>query len=251
MKPQISGAEIILGYEGLDREIRRTHIALTPSPSRLSGTLAEFDLNLAEGESATKYIRVTCSRSLRTSSVRESYSEAHAGLGVSIESTRASSCSIRTSNAQFDAWWNRSMWDLQLLTTSVSTGKYPYAGVPWFNLPFGRDGLITGFETLWIDPELSRGVLAYLASTQATSFDPEQDAEPGKILHEVRSGEMAALHEMAFGRLVTSSVDAPPLFVFSRWMLSPPQPRYCIHTVHLDVHCCGAAMDVDLWRSGW
>jgi glycogen debranching enzyme len=213
MKPQISGAEIMLGYEGLDREIRRTQIAFTPSPSRLSGTLAEFDLNLAAGESATKYIRVTCSRSMRASSVRESYSEAHAGLGVSIESTRASSCSIRTSNAQFDAWWNRSMWDLQLLTTSVSTGKYPYAGVPWFNTPFGRDGLITGFETLWIDPELSRGVLAYLASTQATSFDPEQDAEPGKILHEIRSGEMAALHEMPFGRYY-GSVDAPPLFVF-------------------------------------
>ena len=213
LKSQVSGAEIILGYEGLDREIRSTQIAFTPSPSRLGDTLAEFDLRLTTGESTTLYVVVTCSRSLRASSLRESHAEAHAGLGLSIESTRTSSCSIRTSNAQFNAWWNRSMWDLQLLTTSVSTGKYPYAGVPWFNTPFGRDGLITGLETLWIDPGLSRGVLAYLASTQATSVDPEQDAEPGKILHEARSGEMAALHEMPFGRYY-GSVDAPPLFVY-------------------------------------
>ena len=81
------------------------------------------------------------------------------------------------------------------------------------NTPFGRDGLITGLETLWITPELARGVLAYLSATQATVVDPMQDAEPGKILHETRSGEMAALHEMPFGRYY-GTVDGPPLFVF-------------------------------------
>ena len=81
LKSQVSGAEIILGYEGLDREIRSTQIAFTPSPSRLGDTLAEFDLRLTTGESTTLYVVVTCSRSLRASSLRESHAEAHAGLG--------------------------------------------------------------------------------------------------------------------------------------------------------------------------
>ena len=210
--PRIGATEVILGYLGLDKEVRSTSISFLPRPARLTDCSAEYELSLPAGQKTTIHVIVSCQRSGREPSKQQSYFDAHKSLGREIEHNRASACTVESSNAQFNTWWNRSAWDLQLLTTSVPTGKYPYAGVPWFNTPFGRDGLITGFETLWMAPELTRGVLAYLASTQATQVDPDQDAEPGKILHETRSGEMAALREMPFGRYY-GSVDAPPLFV--------------------------------------
>ncbi len=91
-----------------------------------------------------------------------------------------------------------------MLATETPQGLYPYAGVPWFSTEFGRDGLITALQCLWVDPELAAGTLRFLAANQATDFDPDSDAEPGKILHERRVGEMAALGEVPFVAGITA-----------------------------------------------
>jgi glycogen debranching enzyme len=91
-------------------------------------------------------------------------------------------------------------------------GIYPYAGIPWYSTVFGRDGIITAMLLLWYDPSVAKGILGYLAETQAKTLDPSCDAEPGKILHEARNGEMARLGEVPFRRYYGTN-DATPLFV--------------------------------------
>jgi glycogen debranching enzyme len=119
---------------------------------------------------------------------------------------------VWAANRQFNEWMNRSIADLHMMRTNTAYGPYPYAGVPWFSTVFGRDGIISALECLWFDPGMARGVLSYLAATQSNETIPEKDSQPGKILHEARGGEMAALGEVPYSRYY-GSTDATPLFV--------------------------------------
>src|SRR5258707_12400029 len=89
--------------------------------------------------------------------------------------------SIETSNNIFNEVLCQSMADLNMLMTHTPQGRYPYAGIPWYSTTFGRDGIITAMQMLWLDPRVARGVLKRLASYQPTTFDPLAAAAPGKI----------------------------------------------------------------------
>jgi len=208
--PAVSADTVVLGYRGLDGLVRRTRISMQPAPSRMMPAGAVFDCQLAPQAEHVHLITYACEQD--TPRVGIQFASALEQASQALAAHRAGGCEIVTSNHRVNAWLDRSLADLSMMTTDTPHGEYPYAGVPWFSTPFGRDGIITALECLWINPRLARGVLCYLAAMQADSVDPDRDAQPGKILHEARSGEMAALGEIPFGRYYGSQ-DATPLFV--------------------------------------
>ena len=210
--PIVGADSVELGYIGLDDERRWTSLAFSPRPRLLEEHIAKYDIVLARRESISIQITVRCGRAGRSHRGADTIESAREKIVLRQLKREETDIYIKSSNRQFTEWCQRSRYDLNLLLTEMPTGLYPYAGVPWFNTPFGRDGLVTALECLWMQPGIAKGVLAYLAETQATEVIPEEDAEPGKILHEIRNGEMAAIKEMPFGRYY-GSVDATPLFV--------------------------------------
>lgn len=214
LPPEHTRDSVVLGYRGLDGVRRRTRLHFAPEPTQLTSSLARFELELEPRQDRVFSMTIACEAGPlaaappRTPAFDATLAEATAEIGR----YSAWSCHLRTSSGQINTWINRAISDLHMMTTMLPTGPYPYAGVPWFSAPFGRDGIITALCTLWLRPDIARGVLAFLATTQSTATVPEQDAEPGKILHEMRGGEMAALAEIPFGRYY-GSVDATPLFV--------------------------------------
>jgi glycogen debranching enzyme len=198
LEPIASLNRVTLRYRGLDLTVRRTVLQFTPSPNRLTAGCAEFTVALAPKETASFQLVVGCESGPEGRPLL-AFDQARVEAKADLGRHKAQLCRIESVNGQFNALVQRAASDLHMMITTLPSGPYPYAGVPWFNAPFGRDGIITALECLWFHPSLARGVLAYLASTQATEVIPGQDAEPGKILHETRNGEMAALGEMPFG----------------------------------------------------
>jgi glycogen debranching enzyme len=193
---------LAFAYRGLDGVERRTRVHCEPPARSADGQLA-LDLRLAPGERRHFLVQTRC---------ETVGADGEATPPPRTPASGPPAARLETSSLRWNDWLHRSTADLAMMVTETEHGPYPYAGVPWFSTPFGRDGIVTALQRLWLDPSLARGVLAFLAATQATTADPERDAEPGKILHECREGEVAALGEVPFARYY-GSVDATPLFV--------------------------------------
>ena len=208
---------VTLAYTGLDGRRRETRLRFDPVPSQISADKAVFTLTLAPGERKTIIVETHCgaeetARDGLPEPARSAFIRAFWECSRARRTLPGRATSIVTSDAVFNELIGRSVADLDLLTTQTPEGPYPYAGVPWFSTVFGRDALVTAWLMLWVDPAIALGVLRHLAAMQATTTDPAADAEPGKILHEVRNGEMAELGEVPFRRYY-GSVDSTLLFV--------------------------------------
>ena len=208
----VSPSEILFTYRGLDDIVRQTTIRFDPQPHRLSETEAGWDFELEPDARTGITVTITCAIAGEAAPVPPPFLNAYRDLRRLIPSERKLLGGISSSNALFDEVIRRAAYDLDMLITQTPHGPYPYAGVPWYSTVFGRDGILSALFIVPQAPEVARGVLRTLAASQATEVDEAADAQPGKILHETRAGEMAELGEIPFRRYY-GTVDATPLYV--------------------------------------
>lgn len=210
--PAWHGQSLKFEYEGADGRRRSTTLRFSPSPTEHAGGSASFHLNLKRNQRVT--IRITAS-------FRE---EGPGDLERTPQlpgSEPLHSVIVNTDNLLFDRTLQQSFDDLRMLLTLEHGDTYFAAGVPWFVALFGRDSLITSLQTLAFDPSIAAATLALLAKYQGTTEDDYRDEQPGKIIHELRLGEMPNLGEMPQTPYY-GTVDATPLFVvlmaeYVRW----------------------------------
>ncbi len=209
---QVERSKAVLTYDGLDGVERRTRIECSMPRCRISEAGVTVPVELEPHEETSFCVDVFCEG--------EGPPPPHPGYEAGLRAldqarlvSPVAGLDIYTSNEQFNDWFTRSRADLHMMIAATPFGPYPYAGVPWFSTVFGRDGIITAFELLWLEPSVAKGVLSFLSATQSTEHEAIRDAQPGKILHEMRKGEMARLGEVPFGRYY-GSVDATPLYIF-------------------------------------
>ena len=206
----LGAGSVVLSYRGLDAALRETALSFEPAPTAQMESTATYSLQLPPGAKRTIFVTVSSCGLLPE--LTQSFFEGLAFLHRERRGATRAMAAVETSNSVLNEILCRSMSDLQMLMTATPDGPYPYAGIPWYSTCFGRDGIITALQMLWMDPAVAAGVLKRLAHYQADAEDARSDASPGKILHEMRGGEMAALGEIPFG-LYYGSVDATPLFV--------------------------------------
>lgn len=197
-------------YQGLDDVERQATLSFSEPPRAMSVGTAEFLFQIAPRQRSILYVEVG---DVVEKPSRARYRQATAQARWAMRSKRRHGASVSSSGRVFNDWLTRARSDIALLTTTLDTGPYPYAGIPWFSTAFGRDGVVAALQTLWLNPALALGVLSFLARHQATEVSAFSDSEPGKIMHETRKGEMAILRELPFGRYY-GGVDTTPLYAY-------------------------------------
>jgi glycogen debranching enzyme len=222
---EAAGATVRLGYQGLDGIVRTTILTFNPPPLQLDAHGARYVVALKPGTQAELGVDIAALDATRTSAPI-GYAEALSRRRRESGDRMGQSARIRTSDELFNRWIAGSWRDMRMLMTATPEGDMPYAGIPWYVAPFGRDSLTTALQLLPFDASIARGTLRFLAHRQARRDDNRTDQEPGKILHEYREGELANCGEIVFTPYY-GSVDATPLFVillgeYWRWTGDEP-----------------------------
>lgn len=215
--PEMARDALTLRYMGRDHVVRETRVTLEPAADRVVSHAVFWTLPLQHGIPVELQITVE---------LREIGDQLRPPFEVVDEAPQeprafAVMPEVATDNIFFNRLITQGMNDLVMMTTTTPQGLVPYAGLPWYVCPFGRDALITSLEFLPWFPEIARGTLTFLAAYQGTKVDPFTEEEPGRILHEFRRGEMANCREIPFIPYY-GTVDATPLFLmllgdYTRW----------------------------------
>ena len=210
-----SSKKFSITYIGLDKIERTSEFKFFPIPDIIESSKVVYTISIDPSQvfEIKYFIQFKINKVIdQFAGEDKDYDSALNILNYRLLKEKGNIAGIISSNGFFNHWINRSRVDLISLIAYTPFGRYPYAGVPWYNTAFGRDGIITALEVLWVCPDIAKGVLYYLAETQSKVRDDYQDTEPGKIFHETREGEMAELGEIPF-KLYYGTVDATPLFI--------------------------------------
>jgi glycogen debranching enzyme len=222
--PVAHGDQVKLEYDGADGHKRTTRLTFSPPPDELDGQTATYHIKIKADRAETLKISYTLEDAgprgddeAAGKHTNKTGAKQHSSFAQELAQTPQ----IETSNALFARALDRSLADLQMLATANLDDLYLAAGIPWYVALFGRDSCITAFETLAYHPTLARSTLRLLAQYQGSKNNSFQDEEPGKILHELRVGEKANLHEVPMIPYY-GTVDATPWFLmllgeYVRW----------------------------------
>ncbi len=194
-------ATTILGYYGADHVERETAITCTPSADSTQLERVLWQRTLVKGQPVELQIRIA----FHESDTKQRITQPLLPLELP---------TLHTNDSVFNQFLARGVHDFAMLCTPTQHGYFPYAGIPWFSCPFGRDGLIACLEFLPWFPDVVKGALTFLSAHQGTKVEPFTDEEPGKMLHEFRTGELANLREIPYIPYY-GSVDVTPLFLIT------------------------------------
>ncbi len=215
--PRVTNGALLFQYDGADDHRRTTTLRFDPAPTALEGHHVTYRFRIAPGDSRTRVVTIAVADHAPKRSNLEIHPHADsAAMDQANEHADAGSLNgtvhIETSNALFNRVLRRSFLDLAMLAMRQKGDRFFAAGVPWYVALFGRDSLITALEVLAYEPEIARNTLDILAQYQGTKKDEYRDEAPGKILHELRVGEKANLHEVP-STPYYGTIDATPLFL--------------------------------------
>jgi glycogen debranching enzyme len=208
--------ELMLAYKGLDGSVMESRINFVHrQPDYLQGYTAVWNLELDSHETQVFGYRLqlmTDTRPTTAGNTPGSLNQAKASVLMEEEEWRNSATRIRTNNKAINEAIAQAEQDIYLLRQSWGKGKALSAGIPWFSTLFGRDSIIAASQTLILDPAIARSTLEILAEYQGKTWDEWRDEQPGKILHEIRLGEMARCNEVPHTPYY-GTVDATPLWL--------------------------------------
>jgi glycogen debranching enzyme len=220
-QPIAGEGKLTFCYRGLDGVSRHTRIMFEPAPMRLKGNIAQWELQLQPGSRAvltsvvTPHVAGRRSRAPWLQAGGDHQFDFSSGLAQrrrAYMEWEGRSTRFSSSNGVFDTALQTCVADFHALQIPDGDERVVAAGVPWFATIFGRDSIIAAYQALVLNPQLAVDTLRVLARYQGRAVAEWRDEEPGKILHELRAGEMTLHGEMPFSPYY-GSVDATPLFL--------------------------------------
>jgi len=212
-RPVVAHDHLSFYYRGRDGILRQTMIAMRPAPAHLGERSAGWDLKLPPLQQFQMEITVTpIVEGKQTAAHNYEFAANLRRRREKYAEWQSLSTIFSSSHGVFDAALQTAIGDFHALQIPDGNQCTIGAGIPWFATIFGRDSIIASYQALALNPQLAIDTLRVLARYQGTEYNDWRDEEPGKILHELRTGEMTRSGEMPFGPYY-GSVDATPLFL--------------------------------------